>query len=122
MKRISLVLMSASLINFTAIADSTFDQSLLAGSWCYKSITAKGSSRAKEVETDWVFLGDGKVEMQSEWMKNIRNTLPYTIERNRIKIPKANKTFEVSELTEREMLLINVLGNSNNRFVKWECN
>lgn len=122
MIRILLVLMSVTLINLSAVADSTFDRPQLAGRWCYKSITPTDSSQAKEVETEWVFLDNGKVEMQSEWMKNIRNTLPYTIEGNRIKIPKANKTFEVSVLTEQEMLLVNVMGHSKNRFTKGKCN
>ena len=102
-------------------AEEKFDQSLVIGDWCYKSITSKGSAEPKPVSTDWTFFEDGKVEVQSEWMRANKSMLSYKVANGQIKIPKMNKKYIVSKLTNSEMVLINAHGKSQNMFERGKC-
>ena len=108
-------------ITSNAGAEEKVDQSLLIGDWCYKSITSKGSAKPKPVNTNWTFFEDGKVEVQSEWMRANKSMLPYEVTKGQIKIPKMNKKYIVSKLTNREMVLINAHGKSQNMFERGKC-
>lgn len=121
MKKTLIAFVFSTLISTSTVAGNDIDQSLLIGNWCYQSITAKGSSESKPINTEWVFLDDGKVIVQSEWMKKNKSTLPYELENGRIKIPKMNKKYEVSKLTDTEMILVNAHGMSENMFLRGEC-
>lgn len=105
---------------FNAVAEE-IDPSLLIGNWCYTSITALDSSRKKPVNTQWQFFDDGKVEIQSEWMRDKKNLLDYTVTTDTIMIPKMNKKYVLSKLTSSEMLLTSAGGTSANMFVKGQC-
>jgi len=119
-KKIPAIALSV-LTSTAAYAEEKIDKSLLIGDWCYKSIIAKGSSEPKNINTEWVFFDNGKVEIQSEWMRSKKSTLPYEVEKSRIIIPKMNKKYEVDRLTGSEMLLVNVHGSSKNAFSRGKC-
>lgn len=120
MIRIIIAIVLSTLINLSAIAEDKYDKSLLIGDWCYKSIT-KGPIEPKSINTDWVFFDDGKVEFQSEWMRNNKSKTKYQFENDRIKIPAMDRKYEVNKLTNSEMLLIEVRGKSKNLFIRGKC-
>ena len=97
------------------------DQSLLIGSWCYTSITDLDSSSKKPVNTQWQFFDDGKVEVQNEWMRDKKNLLGYTVTADTLAIPKMNKKYVVTTLTNSEMLLTSSRGTSAKLFDKGQC-
>ena len=116
------VFVLAILISTNSLAQDRIDESLLSGEWCYKSILANGSSDVKAVNTNWIFSDDGRVEIQSQWMRDTTSVMSYTFTDGMIDIPKINKKYEVRKLAGTEMLLINSLGSSENTFLKGRCN
>ena len=72
------VFVLAILISTNSLAQDRIDESLLSGEWCYKSILANGSSDVKAVNTNWIFSDDGRVEVQSQWMRDTTSVMPYT--------------------------------------------
>lgn len=103
------------------LAQDNIDHSLLPGEWCYKTILTSGSTDVKIVDTDWVFSDTGRVEVQSEWMRDTTSIMPYTFSQGRIEIPRLNKKYEVRKLTKSEMLLLNPVGDSENIFLRGSC-
>lgn len=93
----------------------------LEGRWCLTGVAAVDGSRSRPIGREWRFARGGMLRVQSEASEDVRMSVRYRLEQDRLVVPDLDLRLDVERIDDNGMTALGREGKLRYRFRRGRC-
>lgn len=93
----------------------------LEGRWCLTGVAAVDGSRSRPIGREWTFARGGLLRVQSEASENVRMSVRYRLEEDRLSVPDLDLRLDIERHDGSRMTALGREGKLRYRFRRGRC-
>lgn len=117
----SLIRLLALLSALLPVSAAAIEPARLEGRWCLTGVADAAGSRSRAIAREWVFSPGGVLRVQSEAAADVRMSVRYELQQDRLSVPELDLRLAIERLDGARMTALGREGRLRYRFRRGRC-